>query len=502
MRKNIFILLFVVLLLCSCGQAQPDSEHPTNNEHFSADTPPLESTVVLPESLENYIGKNVEAVLSNFQEIGFTTVDLVAVNDLTSENAELDGSVFSITIDGLDSLSAKEIVSRDAPVLIRYHKLTKISFPIDLTSSSSLPYTEVAKSLYEAGFVNITTNEIYDQPANNTKTVVACSNSPNIQKNDVIPFDEEITITGHYPKDTYSVSVSINFHANWFLSRYDVNFVFADNEPVVMPHGKSQTFKYNLPIGTYSLKFTCKDNSSIVSTATLAISGESTVNIDIRCHSDNIEVSTPEVKSTNNIASNKVKLPYSSNYYLRKDQEVCVRALKELGFTNVSARPTTNTLWGKTQANQIVAVQIAGKKSFSHNDVFDNTAPVVVEYHIPDVHFSENAISVIEGDSFSLALNVSDQDDPHGITIEIDDSTILQKVTNCDFVALKEGTAYISAKYKNVSLAECLVTVNKRIIPISSITFDTSELTVSVGARFRPAYTYAPENANDTEVDF
>ena len=89
MRKNIFILLFVVLLLCSCGQAQPDSEHPTNNEHFSADTPPLESTVVLPESLENYIGKNVEAVLSNFQEIGFTTVDLVAVNDLTSENAEL-----------------------------------------------------------------------------------------------------------------------------------------------------------------------------------------------------------------------------------------------------------------------------------------------------------------------------------------------------------------------------------------------------------------------------
>ena len=119
---------------------------------------------------------------------------------------------------------------------------------------------------------------------------------------------------------------------------------------------------------------------------------------------------------------------------------------------------------------------------------------------VASVALDRNSVTLEEGQSTTLTATVSPADatdkEVSWSTSDADVATVDQegKVT-----AIKEGTASITAAAGGKS-ATCVVTVAKKVIPVTSVTLDQTQLNMARGESATLIATVLPENATDKTV--
>ena len=107
-----------------------------------------------------------------------------------------------------------------------------------------------------------------------------------------------------------------------------------------------------------------------------------------------------------------------------------------------------------------------------------------------------------EGDTQTLTATVKpDNATDKTVTWSTSSASIATVDNNGKVTAVKEGTATITAKAGDKS-ATCKVTVNKKIIPVSSVSLDKTELTLKAGATETLTATVNPDNATNKKVSW
>ena len=162
----------------------------------------------------------VEATL---KDLGFENIELIAIEDVNSENSWKMDDVSSITIDGKSSFRKGEKFYTYSKVKISYHTRAKSKNPNiydDLTSVpdgyAAMPssaydfrrkdYNVVINDLKDAGFTNISIVEIKDLKTgilvkNGSVESISVDGSKDFEKGDVFPKDSKIRIDYHTFKD-------------------------------------------------------------------------------------------------------------------------------------------------------------------------------------------------------------------------------------------------------------------------------------------------------------
>ena len=124
---------------------------------------------------------------------------------------------------------------------------------------------------------------------------------------------------------------------------------------------------------------------------------------------------------------------------------------------------------------------------------------VTVTVPVTAVSLNITALTLVEGESEVLTATIVPEDaTDKTVTWTSSDERILT-VENGRVTALKEGAAIVTAKAGGKS-ATCTVTVQKKVIPVSGITLDKTELTLVEGASATLTATVLPENATDKSV--
>lgn len=501
MKNGIIVLcLLLSCLLCSCSSNAPSTgEAPVTPSSAT----PMETTVPLPvvakvpKATGELVGQNFSDVVYLFKGAGFTNIQTELFEDLTSATKEDDGKVFTVLLDQQSQFSAGEEFPINTPVTIRYHHLKTIPLPLSATEAKGKNYLTVAQQLAQCGFYNISTDEIYTD--NPPETTIVVSGYEKIEKDQQIPFDTPIVVTGMLAQRKYDVSITIDFDPNWILDRHDIAFAVNGGKASVLEHGNDGTFTYQLPAGDHQITVTSQENSAATATLTLTVNSDTQATYHVKTHSKTIDFSQKQL--TQQLQNNQISLAKSAGYYLRKNYSDCIAALKLEGFTSFSVKTTTAGLWGKTPAGAIISISIDGKTNFAHGDIFSQNAPVVITYHVPELETFPKTIACIEGDTFTIPYAVSENDHLQDVSLVVEDPAILAQSEDGAFTAAAVGTTNILAKFEDHTLAKCAVTVELKKIYLESITLPEPSITVSAGSVFLPQFTYTPADANQLVLD-
>ena len=118
---------------------------------------------------------------------------------------------------------------------------------------------------------------------------------------------------------------------------------------------------------------------------------------------------------------------------------------------------------------------------------------------VSSIALSQSALTLVEGDEAVLSATVlpADATDP-SVTWSTSDASVAT-VAGGKVVAVKEGKATITAKAGEKE-ATCLVTVAKKIIPVSSVALDKTTLTLVEGDEAVLSATVLPADATDPTI--
>lgn len=108
-------------------------------------------------SEDDIIGLNYEDAISTIKESGFTNVYAHAEYDLGIEDIKKEYIVTDVSIRGDSSFEDEDKYPYDARVELIYHVVKSIPVPVSAKDGRKMLCDELASTLEEAGFVNITT---------------------------------------------------------------------------------------------------------------------------------------------------------------------------------------------------------------------------------------------------------------------------------------------------------------------------------------------------------
>ena len=127
------------------------------------------------------------------------------------------------------------------------------------------------------------------------------------------------------------------------------------------------------------------------------------------------------------------------------------------------------------------------------------TCEVKVTVPVSSVTLSKATLSMVEGDEVTLSATVAPEDATDKTVTWSTSNEAVTTVQEGKVVAVKEGTATITAKAGDKS-ATCTVTVAKKVIPVTSITLDKVTLALTKGAEATLTPTVKPDDATDNTV--
>ncbi|MDE7292207.1 MAG: leucine-rich repeat protein [Treponemataceae bacterium] len=128
-------------------------------------------------------------------------------------------------------------------------------------------------------------------------------------------------------------------------------------------------------------------------------------------------------------------------------------------------------------------------------DESDDPTPIAVE----SVTLSSSALTLEQGKSYTLSVNITPWNaDDKTVTWSSSDTAIARVYSDGDVLAIKGGTATITARVGNKQ-ATCTVTVKTIAVENISLNFETLELVVYGDAKQLTA-TVTPDNADDKTV--
>ena len=118
---------------------------------------------------------------------------------------------------------------------------------------------------------------------------------------------------------------------------------------------------------------------------------------------------------------------------------------------------------------------------------------------VASVSLNKSSIELIEGESFTLTATVSPSNATDKTITWTSSNTAIATVSGGNVTAVKEGSASITAACGGKT-ASCAVTVNKKTIPVSSVTLSKTSLTLVEGESFKLTATVSPSDATDPTV--
>ena len=129
------------------------------------------------------------------------------------------------------------------------------------------------------------------------------------------------------------------------------------------------------------------------------------------------------------------------------------------------------------------------------------TCAVTVTTPAESISLDRTSVSLEEGQSTTLIATVSPADaDDKTVTWSTSNSAVAT-VSGGVVTAVKEGTATITAKAGSLS-ATCQVTVQKNVVPVSSVTLNKTSLSLTKGQSETLTATVSPADATDKNVSW
>lgn len=111
---------------------------------------------------DEVLGQPYENVVQLFTEAGFSNISIEETPDLLLEDADLTGTVATVSIDGTKVFRWYDQFPRNAKIVICYHVLKLIQAPISAKDAKGENYETVLQQFKDAGFVNIKVEAKYD----------------------------------------------------------------------------------------------------------------------------------------------------------------------------------------------------------------------------------------------------------------------------------------------------------------------------------------------------
>lgn len=131
------------------------------------------------------------------------------------------------------------------------------------------------------------------------------------------------------------------------------------------------------------------------------------------------------------------------------------------------------------------------------------TPPTPTTVAVSSVSLSKTSITLTEGDKETLTATVLPNNATDKTVEWSSSNTSVASVSNGTVTAIKAGTTTITVKTKDGGkTATCAVTVNAKMIPVSDVTLNKTELTLTEGNSETLSATVKPDNATDKTVSW
>lgn len=131
------------------------------------------------------------------------------------------------------------------------------------------------------------------------------------------------------------------------------------------------------------------------------------------------------------------------------------------------------------------------------------TPPTPTTVAVSSVSLSKTSITLTEGDKETLTATVLPNNATDKTVEWSSSNTSVASVSNGTVTAIKAGTTTITVKTKDGGkTATCAVTVNAKVIPVSDVTLNKTELTLTEGESETLTATVKPDNATDKTLSW
>lgn len=375
MKRFFPVSLFLVLalFLSSCGS---DASVENTPSHLNS-----------PLSAEDYKGQHYQAVIDDLQNAGFYNIESTVLEDLTSNNSQIDGSIESISINGVDSFEANDEFPLGSQVLITYHIIPKLSSPISESDLQNLSYSEIGQAFTDAGFTNVSIKDEYDLDPDTISVdflnEVSIRGRTSFALGDEIPFDASITVICHYPYKKYTLNLSIDFIGNLIFNKYDIIFEVDRSRKGTLPHGTDAEYELRLKEGSHTLSFKNIEDSDVTGEIALDVTCDIDASYKINCYNDKVGITEVFVDRKRELAEDEAKLPGTRYDFIGENYKDVVNTLESLGFTDIVTIPEYDIFFGITENESVSNVVIGNSDEYKRGDIFKKNITVTVTYHMP-----------------------------------------------------------------------------------------------------------------------
>lgn len=107
-------------------------------------------------------GINYLKAIAQLEKSGFTTISTNIIEDLEYYELDRENIVSSVSLDGSEYFEFSNQAKYDSDIVITFHKLKRVAFPISYKEAKSQKDQDVEVAFENAGFVNVSCNVIKD----------------------------------------------------------------------------------------------------------------------------------------------------------------------------------------------------------------------------------------------------------------------------------------------------------------------------------------------------
>ncbi|MDO4781736.1 MAG: Ig-like domain-containing protein [Capnocytophaga felis] len=205
------------------------------------------------------------------------------------------------------------------------------------------------------------------------------------------------------------------------------------------------------------------------------------------------------------ISVTEIKLSEATlNLIEEGEKALTATVLPENATDKAIAWKSSNTEVATVENGKVKALK-AGKATITAQSANGKTAkcevivtPKTIE--VSEISLNKVTLTLIEGDSETLTANILPADATNKTLTWTSSNTEVATVENGKVMAIKAGTATITAQSANGKTAKCELTINPRTISVTGIALNKSEITLTKGNAEDLVATVTPDNATNKNV--
>lgn len=304
-------------------------------------------------------------------------------------------------------------------------------------------YDTIKNEFISSGFTEISTKAVEDLLYSESEKVgtiesVSVGNVSDFTKDQQFNVSDRVEICYHAYKKAV-VTIDVDFLSNLFFDKYGVVLYLNDEMVGKLAHGEDKTFSQEVEPGTYTLAVRREDDASCNGSLDMDIKGDVNISVQIKCQSDDILVDTLYIEKIGEVQAGEIMMPQAASSFKHLNYLDVQNTLEGLGFTNISTEILYDIYWGWTDEGETESVSINGTLDYARGDIFPESAPVIITYHMKIEKDPSRIIDATVNPETTQATNV-----PKTETYAVDKDLV---VTKCERDA-KYTTMY------NIAFAE------------------------------------------------